>query len=81
MLDERRGKVKQKDHWPPPHISVNWLYEPSPMPNNKAPVGQEDLIHIWRNPSHADRDSYAEFLRTASWAARAKDWLQNKPHI
>lgn len=79
-MDERRGDVLKKDVWPQEHAPLIWLYEPYPNATNRPLVGPRHLMHVWRNPSHADLAAYHEFRRNASWAARAKDWLQNAPY-
>jgi hypothetical protein len=50
-------------------------YRPKVLPL----VGQEHLLHIWRNPHHADRVAYGDWQKNASRWQRYNEWIRQLP--
>lgn len=74
--------VQDRDRWPPPERN-EWLYEPCPIPPDiKEPLlGPNYLLHLWRNPCHADFESYNNMMNQAKrldgLSNNLRTWLRN----
>lgn len=66
----------EKDIWPPEDQRDLWKYEPCP-PDVEPLVGQKFLMHIWRNPHHADRVIYADWQKNASHWQHRSEWIRH----
>lgn len=74
--DQHIADIRQTDAWPPKATPQVWLYKPCP-PGKIPLVGQRYLMKVWREAHHADRLTYEEWKRHASWLDRAQDRLRH----
>ncbi|MCJ1434903.1 hypothetical protein MMC27_004273 [Xylographa pallens] len=88
LTDVNDASIIRYDVWPPQEVSTavlpaqdlkqEWYYKPCPVKQIPL-VGTDHLLHIWRNPHHADHRAYQEWLKSKGVFRRFLEWLRNWP--
>ena len=88
LTDVDDASIIKYDVWPPQEVSTpvlpvqdhkqEWYYKPCPVKQIPL-VGTDHLLHIWRNPHHADHRAYQEWLESKGFLRRFLEWLRGWP--
>lgn len=88
LTDLQHASIIKYDVWPPqevstavlppPDLTKQWHYKPCPVKQIPL-VGTDHLLHIWRNPHHADRSAYREWEKSVGFFRRTLEWMCHWP--